>query len=263
LTDHPKRLRVFAGPNGSGKSTVIQSVRHIEVNNRLIDFGTYINADDIAQILRKQELQFAAYGLENCHIDWLLGIATKSGLVSGAFDSHALANAIQIKQNRLGLIQETYVEQVAQIIAECLRVALLASNQKFSFETVFSHPSKVEFMKTCAEVGYKVYFYFVGTNSPEINKYRVISRVGQGGHSVPEQKIEERYYRSMDLLWEAAQHCYQAYFFDNSRNYHPSELIANFKVVDGRKMWETTSIDQIPAWFMKYYVQKAHQNEEL
>lgn len=40
------RLRVFAGPNGSGKSTIINSIKEYRIDNRPIDFGYYINADD-------------------------------------------------------------------------------------------------------------------------------------------------------------------------------------------------------------------------
>jgi predicted ABC-type ATPase len=49
------RLRVFAGPNGSGKSTVIEYIRKYKANNKLVDFGYYINADDIATELKKKK----------------------------------------------------------------------------------------------------------------------------------------------------------------------------------------------------------------
>ena len=45
-------MRVFAGPNGSGKSTIINAVRNVKVGNQLVDFGIYVNADDIAAELR-------------------------------------------------------------------------------------------------------------------------------------------------------------------------------------------------------------------
>ncbi|MDQ3108697.1 MAG: hypothetical protein M3R17_02290 [Bacteroidota bacterium] len=43
------RLRVFAGPNGSGKSTIIKSVSEYKERNIPLDFGVYVNADDIAK----------------------------------------------------------------------------------------------------------------------------------------------------------------------------------------------------------------------
>ena len=52
------RLRVFAGPNGSGKSTVVRSIREAKVDGKPIDFGIYINADDIALALKTDLFSF-------------------------------------------------------------------------------------------------------------------------------------------------------------------------------------------------------------
>jgi len=60
---HQLRLRVFAGPNGSGKSTVIKYVREYKSTGKLIDFGYYINADDIAASLRNKGLSFRDYDI--------------------------------------------------------------------------------------------------------------------------------------------------------------------------------------------------------
>lgn len=47
-----KRLRVFAGPNGSGKSSIIKKILNTDVQKGVkLDFGIYINADDIAKEL--------------------------------------------------------------------------------------------------------------------------------------------------------------------------------------------------------------------
>ena len=46
-----KRFRIFAGPNGSGKSTIINNVRETIVSGYPIDFGLYVNADEIALCL--------------------------------------------------------------------------------------------------------------------------------------------------------------------------------------------------------------------
>ncbi len=46
-----KRLRIFAGPNGSGKSTILKSI----LNNKNIDLGVYVNADDIEALLHKNK----------------------------------------------------------------------------------------------------------------------------------------------------------------------------------------------------------------
>ncbi len=67
-------------------------------------------------------------------------------------------------------------------------------------------------MQRAIAAGYKVYLYFVSTESPEINKFRVQARKVQKGHDVPVDKIVSRYYRSLDLLYDACQLAYQVSF---------------------------------------------------
>ncbi|RQP18238.1 MAG: hypothetical protein EAS52_06100 [Parapedobacter sp.] len=246
------RLRVFAGPNGSGKSTIINAIRDKEVNGFPIDFGYYINADDIAKHLKEGVFDFSPFGIVFTKTNFSV-FAEKSGLLNPSFTeedfhaSYSLSGTV-FKAKFIGRI-----EQLAQLIARYLREALLERGTRFSFETVFSHESNLDIMRRAAEKGYKVYLYFVSTESPEINKYRVKLRVTRGGHDVPENKIESRYYRSLSLLTDAAEIAYQAYFFDNSLDDKPFRLIAHFKVVDGKKVWDETGLHS-PQWFKKYYL---------
>jgi predicted ABC-type ATPase len=99
----------------------------------------------------------------------------------------------------------------------------------------------------------------VSTESPEINKYRVQVRTQQGGHNVPADKIEQRYFRSLDLLFEAAQLAYQVYFFDNSRDGEDFQLFAHFKNVKGLKNWDELNPETVPNWFIKYYSNKVRR----
>ncbi|RXF70515.1 hypothetical protein [Arcticibacter tournemirensis] len=141
-----------------------------------------------------------------------------------------------------------------------MREALLKARRRFSFETVFSHESNLEIMEAAVAAGYKVYLYFVSTESPEINKYRVLLRKTQGGHDVPTNKIESRYYASLSLLYRASQIAYQAFFFDNSTAEAPFQLIGHFKKTDGVKIWDTQSNADKRTWFEKYYVKTAREN---
>ena len=111
-------------------------------------------------------------------------------------------------------------------------------------------------MREAQVAGYKVYLYFVSTESPEINKIRVKSRATQGGHDVPADKIESRYYRSLDLLFEACQIAYQAFFFDNSTDGKDSALFAHFKREKGEAVWDPIQADELPDWFYTYYLDK-------
>ncbi len=86
--------------------------------------------------------------------------------------------------------------------------------------------------------------------NPEINISRVKYRVSQGGHDVPEDKIISRYYRSLDLLFEAIKNSWRAYIFDNSAS--KEFLLAETK--EGKIIEMRT--ENIPAWFNKFVIQK-------
>lgn len=256
LTPPQLRLRVFAGPNGSGKSTVIKKIRETEVNENVkLDVGVYINADDIAQLLKTRKFDFHSYDVK-CTVKELLDFAEKSGLLFGDFNRKELSNSVKITGSVLELVVPSSLDRVAQIIARFLRHLFIAAKRRFSFETVFSHESNLDDMRAAAEAGYKVYLYFVGTESPEINKYRVALRVKEGGHHVPPDRIDQRYYRSMELLKEASDIAYQGYYFDNSINNEPYRLVGHFKLIGGEKEWDTIPEDQQAVWFKKYYRNK-------
>jgi predicted ABC-type ATPase len=260
-----KRLRVFAGPNGSGKSSIIQNILNTEVKPGVkLDFGIYINADEIANDLRKNYCDFTKYQINFIETEFFK-IASESGLINEEFNQKRFERCISINNKSLNIIEEvakenddTPHERIAQIIADYLRKKLLSEEKKFSFETVFSHPGKVEIIKQAKDAGYKVYLYFISTEHPKINIYRVkVVRVGENGHDVDQDKIVSRYYRSMNLLYEAAQSCYQAYFFDNSVEGSNLTMFAHFKLnAEGEKVWDKVEQNSYPNWFIKYYSKK-------
>ena len=258
-------MRIFAGPNGSGKSSIIKSLLNIEVSNgKKLDFGIYINADDIAFELKRKGCSFSKFDVQ-VSIDELLTTAKKSGLINRDFSFKRFRRCIFIRNNTLkvnkkaaGEKQDHPYERIAQITADFLRKKLLHLGKKFSFETVFSHPGKIDLIKQANDAGYKVYLYFVSTEHPRINDYRVnVVRAGQKGHTLDTEKIKSRYYRSMDLMYEAAQHCYQVYFFDNSVDGSNHTMFAHFKVnAEGQKVWDNLDEKFYPNWFKKYYSAK-------
>lgn len=257
-----KRLRIFAGPNGSGKSSIIKKILSTEVQKGVtLDFGIYINADDIAVKLRAKGCDFKVYKLDVSENDFF-ELCSNSGLLNVWFTEERFRKCVQFDKNRLivlnaqvSKIDDNAYERIAQIIAEFLRNKLLMEGVKFSFETVFSHEGKVEFIRRAKEAGYKVYLYFVSTEHPRINVYRVKEvRVPNKGHDVDEAKIISRYYRSMDLLYNASQYCYQAYFFDNSVEGGSHTMFAHFKLnSNGNKDWDDLDEAAYPQWFKKYY----------
>ncbi|MBC7535298.1 MAG: hypothetical protein H7258_06360 [Ferruginibacter sp.] len=238
---------------------MIQYVRNYKVNKKNIDFGYYINADDIASQLATDKFYFNSFDIFASNKEFKTTVLA-SGLINDDFTKEDFDNSYLLRANKLTLKIAGAIERVSQIIADFLRKKMLQERKRFSFETVFSHNSKLEIMRLAKEQGYKVYLYFVSTESPEINKFRVKSRVAQGGHSVPGDKIESRYYRSLELLYEATKIAYQVYFFDNSENNKDSRLFAHFKIEKGRQKWNNDYDESsLPVWFVEYFLDKSNE----
>ena len=94
------RLRVFAGPNGSGKSTIIQEVRDAVINEKHLDFGIYINADDIASALRSNQFSFEDYEL-TANKASILQFGQSSGLLDKSDSLSRLSDAFILDGNRM------------------------------------------------------------------------------------------------------------------------------------------------------------------
>jgi predicted ABC-type ATPase len=191
-------MRVFAGPNGSGKST-LKAVLPPPL------LGVYLNPDDIErQILDNGFLDLNAYGVSATASEVLDFLRDSPFLRSAGFAS--AATALGFAHGVLSFGRVTVNSYFASVVVDFLRLKLMERRRSFTFETVMSHPSKVELLARAQEAGYRTYLYFIATDDPDINVSRVRTRVRQGGHAVPEQKIAPRYYRSLDLLMDAVKH---------------------------------------------------------
>ena len=100
--------------------------------------------------------------------------------------------------------------------AEARSQQCLEAGASFSFETEFSHPSKIEFIKLAKAHGFRVKLLIVSTESAQISIARVKKRVAEGGHDVPEGKIVAGYERTMRHLRVASLLADQTFVFDNS-----------------------------------------------
>jgi predicted ABC-type ATPase len=107
---------------------------------------------------------------------------------------------LEFKDNKLHIPQDALNAYIASVLSDFIRRKLVDAKISFSFETVMSSADKVEFLKQAQESGFRTYLYYIATDDPEINISRVKNRVKAGGHSVPQDKIISRYYRSLDLL---------------------------------------------------------------
>ena len=100
--------------------------------------------------------------------------------------------------------------------AENIRRKCLTERRSLVFETVFSTGEKIQFIRQAKQAGYFVRFFFIATDTPQINAARIAKRVAQGGHDVPTRKGFERFYKSVGNLVSALRLVDRGYVYDNS-----------------------------------------------
>lgn len=236
-----KKFRMFVGPNGSGKSTLIAQI------DKHYNLGYKVNADVIQNQLNTK-------GFLDCQNllpkvveqkDWFDFIDRNQSDLRITESSKGM---FFIKENVL-LVKEKINSYQAAFVASFFRELLLHQKSTFSFETVMSHPSKIDFLRLAKNAGFKTYLYFICTRDPEINKERVLNRKQKGGHPVENSKIEKRYYRSLNLLFDAFQLADRVYVLDNStkkRNVVLEKKASKIEIYN----------EEIPEWIGQYILDK-------
>jgi predicted ABC-type ATPase len=136
-------------------------------------------------------------------------------------------NADVIAAERWPLAQAEHAYDASQAAAQ-VRQELIASRASFISETVFSHPSKLVLIRDAQEAGYHVTLHVVLVPE-DTTVARVNDRVRRGGHTVPEEKIRQRYQRMWDLVVQGRALAHRTYVYDNSRAARPLRLIASYE----------------------------------
>jgi predicted ABC-type ATPase len=131
----------------------------------------------------------------------------------------------------------------AALIAERERLRLLEERQTYCFETVFSHPSKVDFVGAAKAAGFRVRLFYFHLELPSLNKARVASRVSAGGHNVPEAKIESRIPRTLANLRQCIGLADEIHLVDNSSLDQPYVRVAVWEDGEWRSLCEN-----LPGW---------------
>ena len=235
-----KRFRMFCWPNGSGKSTLINEIE------KDYNLGYFINADIIKSRCNTRGFlnvsDFCSSSLSQ-H-EWLSFL----NLNSNDDRNKNLFLKINIEDNIL-VCSEPINSYEAAVLATFFRERLVEGENTFSFETVMSHQSKLDFLLQAKHSGFKIYFYYVCTQDPQINLLRVKNRVKKGGHDVDENKILNRYYRSLDLLFNAFNIADRAFLLDNSSQKRSLML-------EKKSNQSFFKEQNIPAWIFKYLIDK-------
>nr|WP_314142836.1 zeta toxin family protein [uncultured Rhodococcus sp.] len=110
---------------------------------------------------------------------------------------------------------ERHSYEAAKIAAH-IRHSLVDRGESFIAETVLSHPSELDFVAAAKQAGYVVVLHVI-TVPVEWSIARVVVRVEEGGHHVPEDKIREIHTRLWPLASRAIDLADQSTVYDNSR----------------------------------------------
>lgn len=158
--------------------------------------------------------------------------------LAAAVPGSIFVNADVIAAQRWPADPQMHAYDAATIAADT-RARLISRKLPFIAETVFSHPSKLELIQDAHTAGYIVTVHALLI--PEhLAVARVQQRVAAGGHSVPENKIRDRYHRLWPLVANAIARADAATVYDNAHHDGPRE-VARFSegLVVGSPSWPT------------------------
>jgi predicted ABC-type ATPase len=142
--------------------------------------------------------------------------------------------------------------EAARHWADARRAALFASGTTFVSETVFSHASKLALIRDAQAAGFVVALYVLCLDDPMQLLPRVVQRVAEGGHSVPPERILQRYPRTVANLKQAIRIADIACLYDTSNAANiagqetPAPQVQLLAFVEGDTV--TPLLEPLPAW---------------
>ena len=232
-------LRMLAGPNGSGKSTLAQQL----VADYAVNLYKFLNADMLFAEIAQSSMTACPFSIDNKELIDFVVSSTYPEKCKEPF----LTREIYIDENDYFIFNKPSINSyTVAMAADFFKDQYLKRKLSFSFETVFSHPAKVDILKNAQAAGFRTYMYFVATEDPQVNLNRIKVRVKSGGHDVPEDKTVARYYRCLGQIKFALPYLNRAYFFDNSGT--KTTYFAEYELSKGFQLHS----EMIPDWFNKF-----------
>lgn len=233
------RLRMLAGPNGSGKSTLARQL----VDDYAVNLYKFLNADMLFAEIAQSHKTACPFSIDNRELLEFINASTYPEHCKQPF--RELLIAID-EEDYLTFTPEAITSYTVAMVADFFKDQYLKRHLSFSFETVFSHPAKIDILKKAQAEGFRTYMYFVATENPSVNVKRIQQRVKDGGHNVPEDKTIARYYRCLEQIRYALPYLNRAYFFDNS-----TEQPIFFAEYESGKGFQLHS-KLVPEWFKRH-----------
>ena len=230
---------MLAGPNGSGKSTLAAQLS----SDYAVNLYRFLNADLLFAEVVQSHRTACPFSIDNAELVQFVTRSTYPQEYKRPFES----GEIYIDgEDYLHFSANGINSYSVAIVADFFKEQYLKHRISFSFETVFSHPAKIDILSRAQAAGFKTYMYFVATENPVINVNRIKERVALGGHDVPEEKTRSRYLRCMEQVRYALPYLNRAYFFDNSTQ--QSLYLAEYESEVGFSLHS----ELLPSWFRRF-----------
>jgi len=124
-------------------------------------------------------------------------------------------NADEIAKGISPFNPETVSIQAGKIMLQRIE-ALIQQQTSFVIETTLTTIGYLKTIEAAKAKGYDVTLFYIYLNSVDLAKERVKQRVNKGGHNIPTEIIERRYFRALQNLGKFMQLADAWYLFDNS-----------------------------------------------
>lgn len=144
-------------------------------------------------------------------------------LLPEVFKTVEFVNADEIARGLSPLNPSGVAFQAARIMLSRLN-QLINESQDFSFETTLSGHTYFNLLKKAKERGYTITLFFVYLNSETLALERVGIRVSKGGHNIPHDVVERRYFKGLKNFPFYSAIVNDWYIYDNSGSKY--ELVA-------------------------------------
>ena len=138
---------------------------------------------------------------------------------------------------------------------------LLREGANFAFETTLAAKSYVSLVSMAQKFGYEVTLLFFWLSSPTVAKERVAERVRMGGHNIPDQIIERRYWAGIKNLIKLYIPVCDNWMVINNLGESP-ELIATGSVKGGKTI-SAKILGGVQKAVRKLIEKKAVNNEDM
>ena len=122
--------------------------------------------------------------------------------------------------------------------------AYLQAGITFNQETTLCGHTILRSIHRAKQSVYVIELHYVGVESPEIAKQRIMERVNMGGHGIPDKDVEKRYGESLRNLHEIIGICDLAALYDNTNEFRRFAIYKNGKLIRLSK--------NVPEWYINW-----------